>query len=139
MTTLVPQIDAIDRTRDTHVAALNANDARAWTGCFTPDAVQMPPNDAANVGIDSIRAWTTGMLAAFRARFALEVEELELTGDAWAFERGAYTITLTPTAGGDPVRDRGKYITIYQRQADGSWLVARDIWNSDHHLPGSSQ
>jgi uncharacterized protein (TIGR02246 family) len=139
MTTLVPQINGIDRTRDTHVAALNANDAVAWTGCFTSDAVQMPPNDAANVGIDNIRAWTTGMLTAFRVEFALEVHELELTGDAWAFERGGYTITLMPAAGGDPVRDRGKYITIYERQVDGSWLVARDIWNSDHQLHGGGQ
>jgi uncharacterized protein (TIGR02246 family) len=139
MTTVVPQINAIDRTREMHVAALNANDALAWAGCFAPDAVQMPPNDAANVGIDSIRAWTTGMLTAFRVEFALDVEELEVTDGAWAFERGGYTITLTPAGGGDAVRDRGKYITIYARQVDGSWLIARDIWNSDHQFPGSGQ
>jgi uncharacterized protein (TIGR02246 family) len=104
--------------------------------CFTPDGVQMPPNDAANIGIPNIRAWSTGMLTAFRAEFSLDVDEVELAGDDRAFERGGYTITLTPTAGGSPIGDSGKYITIYQRQVDGSWLIARDIWNSNHPLPG---
>lgn len=136
MTAVNGQLAAIDRTRDTHVAALNANDAEAWAGCFTPDGVQMPPNNAANVGIERIRAWSTGMLTAFRVEFSLDVDELELMGETWALERGGYTITLTPASGGASISDNGKYITIYQRQANGSWLMARDIWNSDQQLPG---
>jgi ketosteroid isomerase-like protein len=34
--------------------------------------------------------------------------------------------------------EAGKYITIYQRQADGSWKMARDIWNSDAAIPPSA-
>ena len=138
MTAVAGQLAAIDRTRDRHIAALNANDAEGWVRCFTADGVQMPPNDAANVGIENIRAWSTGMLSAFRAEFSLDVEEVELMGDTWAYERGGYTIALTPTAGGGPLRDVGKYITIYERQADGAWLMSRDIWNSDQQ-PGQGQ
>lgn len=120
------------RTRDAHVAALNANDADGWVACFAPDAVQMPPNDPANVGTASIHAWSAGMLSAFNAEFALDVDETELTGENWAFERGGYTITLTPKTGGEPIGDTGKYITIYSRTDDGRWLMARDIWNSNN-------
>jgi len=35
------------------------------------------------------------------------------------------------------MKDNGKYITIYQHQSDGSWKIARDIWNSDQPLPGT--
>ena len=136
MNVVANELEAIDRIRDAHVSALNANDADAWVSCFTPDGVQMPPNDAANIGIDNIRAWSTGMLTAFGAEFSLDVDEVELAGDDRAFERGGYTIALTPTAGGPPIGDSGKYITIYQRQVDGSWLMARDIWNSNQPLPG---
>lgn len=135
MTTVAGHLAAIDRTRDRHIAALNANDAEGWARCFAADAVQMPPNDAANVGIADIRAWSTGMLAACRAEFSLDVDEVELIGDSWAFERGRYTIALTPIASGAPMRDRGKYVTIYGCQHDGAWLIARDIWNSDQQLP----
>jgi uncharacterized protein (TIGR02246 family) len=139
MSALASQLQAIDRTRDNHVAALNANDAEAWVRCFAAQGVQMPPNDAANIGIDSIRAWSTGMLSGFRVEFSLDVEELELTGDTWAFERGGYAIALTPAVGGAPICDSGKYITIYEGQADGSWLIARDIWNSNQRLPAHDQ
>ena len=35
-------LEAIDRVRETHVAALNASDAEAWAAQFTDDGVQMP-------------------------------------------------------------------------------------------------
>ena len=106
--------------------------------CFTADAVQMPPNAPANVGAENIRGWSAGMLAAFSAEFALSPEEVQPAGAEWAFERGTYTITLTPKTGGDPIRDVGKYITLYQRQADGTWRMARDIWNSNNPPPPGS-
>jgi uncharacterized protein (TIGR02246 family) len=130
------ELESLDRLREAHVAALNAGDADAWGACFTPDAVQMPPNYPANVGADAIRGWSGGMLAAFRAEFSLSPEEVQPAGTDWAFERGTYAITLTPRAGGDAIRDAGKYITLYQQQADGAWLMARDIWNSNNPLPG---
>jgi ketosteroid isomerase-like protein len=76
------------------------------------------------------------MLAVFSAQFSLSPEEVQLAGTDWAFERGDYAITLTPKAGGDPIEDAGKYITLYQRQAGGRWLMARDIWNSNNPPPG---
>jgi ketosteroid isomerase-like protein len=36
-------LEAIDRVRDAHVAALNAGDAEVWVAQFTDDGVQMPP------------------------------------------------------------------------------------------------
>lgn len=130
------ELEALDRLRDGHVAALNAGDADAWVACFTPAGVQMPPNYPANVGRDAIRGWSGGMLAAFRAEFTLAPEDVQPAGTDWAFESGTYAITLTPKAGGDAMRDAGKYITLYQRQVDGAWLMARDIWNSDNPPPG---
>jgi hypothetical protein len=41
-----------------------------------------------------------------------------------------------PATGGAPVHDAGKYITIYQRHADDTWVMARDIWNSNNPLGG---
>jgi uncharacterized protein (TIGR02246 family) len=131
------ELEGIERTRETHIAALNAGEADAWVACFAADAVQMPPNSPPNVGADSIRAWSGGLLAAFRPEFSLLPDEVQLADADWAFERGTYTITLTPKAGGEPIRDVGKYITIYQRRADEAWVMARDIWNSNNPPPGS--
>lgn len=129
------EIQGLERLRGVHIAALNDGDADAWAACFAADAVQMPPNQPANVGIDGIREWSRGFLSAFSAEFSLAPAEVELAGSDCVIERGAYEIALTPKGGGgDPLRDRGKYLTVYRREGE-RWLMARDIWNSDVPLP----
>jgi uncharacterized protein (TIGR02246 family) len=127
-------LSAIDKVRDAHVAALNAGDAGAWSAQFADDGVQMPPQGPANVGKPMIASWCHAMLNQFRVQFALSVHEVHVAGP-WAFERGDYTISLTPESGGSPMQDSGKYITIYERQPTGTWRMARDIWNSSHPAP----
>jgi uncharacterized protein (TIGR02246 family) len=136
MTTQTAALEELDRTRDAHVAALNAGDAEAWAECFDADAVQMPPNQPPNVGVVRIREWSRGFLTAFGAEFSLAPQEVELGAPDWAFERGAYEIVLTPRAGGGPLQDAGKYLTIYRRHAGGGWVMAHDIWNSDNPPSG---
>lgn len=127
-------LKAIDVVRNAHVAALNAGDAQAWTTQFTDDAVQMPPNAPANVGVSNIASWSQAFLDLFRVHFALTVDEVRVLGE-WAFERGGYTISLTSKAGGPPMQDVGKYVTIYQRKPGETWRMARDIWNSNSPPP----
>jgi ketosteroid isomerase-like protein len=35
------------------------------------------------------------------------------------------------------MQDAGKYVTVYRREGDGSWVMAQDIWNSDAPPPSS--
>jgi uncharacterized protein (TIGR02246 family) len=126
---------AAGSVRDEHVAALNAGDAAAWAAQFTDDGVQMPPDAPANFGRATIASWSRSFLELFRVEFALGVEEVRVFGE-WAFERGTYIIGLTPKAGGPPMQDAGKYITIYQRNPGAGWRMARDIWNSSTPSPG---
>lgn len=128
-------LEAIDRVRETHIAALNAGDVEAWVAQFTDDGVQMPPNAPANVGRTMIGSWSRAFLDQFRLRFSLAVDEVRVLGE-WAFERGDYTISLNPKAGGPTMQDIGKYITIYQRKPGDRWRIARDIWNSSNPPPG---
>jgi len=39
-------------------------------------------------------------------------------------------VTVTPK-GGKLTHDKGKYLTVWKKQADGSWKIYRDINNSD--------
>jgi uncharacterized protein (TIGR02246 family) len=128
-------LKAIDNVRDAHVGAVNAGDARTWAAQFTDDGVQMPPNMPVNVGRSLIESWSKAFMDLFGLEFALSVEEVRVLGK-WAFERGIYTISLSPKSGGPPMQDDGKYITIYQRKSGESWRMARDIWNSNNSPPG---
>ena len=126
---------AIDQVRERFAAAFNAGDAGAVAGLYTDDAMRMPPNEPAVVGREAILSRFEAEFAEFAGQLANPAEEIHVAGD-WAFLRGTYTMTLTPSAGGEPTQDTGKYLVVVQRQPDGTWLTKREIWNSDNPLPG---
>ncbi len=64
-----------------------------------------------------------------------ETDEIEVAGDL-TYERYTGRWTVTPKDGSDAVEQAFKGIHILRRQTDGSWKIARDIWNSDEPLPG---
>jgi ketosteroid isomerase-like protein len=130
---------AIDRVRERHTASMNAADAGAFVACCADDAGQMPPHFASNSGKAAIRGWIQGVLSPFECQFGLSVDEVRIAAD-WAFECGRYTVSSTPRAGGEPMNDARKYITIYQRQPDDrASRIARDIWNGDLPVPGTRE
>ena len=38
---------------------------------------------------------------------------------------------MDPGAKEQPVKDKGKYLTVWKHQPDGTWKIVRDINNSD--------
>ena len=126
---------ALNSANDAFVSAFNAGDAAAIAALFTDDGVQMPPNDPAASGKEAIQASYQSSFDQFTFEFAVSQVEAEGAGE-WAFARGTYTIKLTPKADGKAIEDSGKYMNVWARQADGSWKIARHIWNSDQPLPG---
>ena len=96
----------------------------------------MPPNEEELMGKQAITDNMVAMFEGMGAELTISSEEVEVAGD-WAFDRGAYTMKLTPKGDGEPMEDNGKYIVILEKQADGSWRIAREVWNSNNPLPGS--
>jgi ketosteroid isomerase-like protein len=48
-----------------------------------------------------------------------------------AFQRGTFTSSATPKAGGPTRTSAGKILRIYRREADGSWTMYIDSFSSD--------
>lgn len=69
-------------------------------------------------------------MSQFHTRLNMKSEEV-LGGGIWAIERMSYTMELVPRASGPALSDSGNCLWTWQRQSDGSWKVARAIWNSD--------
>lgn len=95
---------------------------------YTHDAVAMPPHHPAVHG----RAALEAFLGSFPrvSRFTFGIEEIDGRADL-AYVRGTYAMTIHPDGAPTAVDDAGKYVEIRKRQADGSWLIAIDIFNSD--------
>jgi len=110
--------------------SLNAGDLERWLDLWTEDGIQMPPDERAISGLDSIRARNEAMLDRFTFDIGITNQEVETAGD-WAYARGTYKARLMPKGGGRAITMDGKYMTILARQPDGSWKIHRDIFNSN--------
>lgn len=124
-------VEAINKLREQEMAAFSAADVNTLLILFTNDAIVMPPNEPALYGKDAIRAWLENVYKQFTVQGKYTSSDVVLAGD-WAFERFTSTLTTTPVAGGEPVQEVIKGLHIYRRQADGSWKIAQDIWNTDN-------
>jgi len=54
-----------------------------------------------------------------------ELQEVEVVGEV-AYTLCRDSLTVTPRAGGNATELAGHRITIYRKQPDGRWLLARD-------------
>jgi uncharacterized protein (TIGR02246 family) len=116
--------------REKYGAAENAGDAAAIAALWTADGVLLPANLPAVQGNQAILAHYQGQFAQAKSELSITGEETVISGD-WGFDRGKFAQKLTMASGGGVVEDQGKYIVLLTRQADGSWKVARLIYNSD--------
>jgi len=120
---------ALRAALDAYLDAANSGDAARWAALYTPDAVMMPPNSPAVEGRVAIESWLA-MLPVKITDAAGTVLEVDGTGDV-AYVRGTYSMNLDIPGLPESVPQEGKLLQIYARQPAGSWLLARDIWNSN--------
>ena len=121
----------IDSTNASFADALKRGDTTAALGShYAQDAVVMMPNEQAWRGRDGVRKGLVGFLSQISVKEAkLGTEDVIIDGDL-AVETGTYEWTVVPM-GGKEIKDKGKYMTVWKRQSDGSWKIVRDINNSD--------
>ncbi len=106
-----------------------ARDIEAKLKLFTTDAVLMPPAESIVIGQQAIRAWHEIWWEGTKYQCSGTVDEVQVFGD-WGMARGTFSGVVTP-ASGAPRRGSGKFLNTARRQADGSWKIARVMWNSE--------
>ncbi|MDJ0751883.1 MAG: hypothetical protein QNJ45_00080 [Ardenticatenaceae bacterium] len=65
-----------------------------------------------------------------RCTIAIYPDGVEVLGNQ-AYSHGTYGYTLTPKEGGDTMRIDGKFLTVFEKQPDGSWKMLVDCFNYD--------
>jgi uncharacterized protein (TIGR02246 family) len=121
---------SIDSALVTFMAAAKRSDPAGMASVFAEDGMVLPPGMKASSGRPQIEK---GYAAMFRVmglpEITIKTTDLIVSGE-YAIETGTYDQTMKPT-NGTPVRDIGKYVSVWKRQPDGSWKMVRDIFNSD--------
>jgi uncharacterized protein (TIGR02246 family) len=121
---------AIEAANTKFIEAWKKGDTATMVAGYDANGIILSPNDAAWRGRDGISKGFAGMLGAMTLNDAkLNTDDVMVGGDL-AVETGSYSMTLTPKKG-KAMTDKGKYVTVWKHQADGSWKLLRDIWNTD--------
>jgi len=115
--------------------AAGSKDLDKTVSYYSDDATVLPPNASAATTKEAIRKIWQDMLASpgFVISWTATKVEVAKSGDL-GFVSGTYKLTMND-ASGKPVNDRGKYVEVWEKKADGKWKCGIDTWNSD--LPAS--
>lgn len=112
------------------VQALQSDHFDDYLDLFTDDAVWMLPSRFQDIGIDEARTFY-GFTEKFQFEQQLTIDEIMVAGD-WAFARISLDGHLRAKSDlqAAPLRSISRHMWILQRQQDGCWMIARDIWNN---------
>ena len=108
--------------------AVRQGDAAALAALYTDDAIILPPNSDMIQGRQGIEEFW-GMVIQMGVTDAILTTVDVMGSDDLVYEIGQYTLTIQPE-GQEPVEDMGKYVVVWKLQADGSWKLHVDIWNT---------
>ena len=118
---------AIRELHSTWIDAVNAGDLDRLLSLMADDCLFLNPGRAA-LGRDEFSAIFLAAHKQARIRCISELEEVVVVGEV-AYTRSRDSLSVTPLAGpeaGEAKHLAGDRITIYRKQPDGRWLLARD-------------
>jgi uncharacterized protein (TIGR02246 family) len=115
---------AIREVHSAWIDGVNAGDLACLLTLMADDVVFLSPGQAP-FGRDGFSANFSAAHQQVRIRCISELEEVVVVGEV-AHTRSRDTLSVTPRAGGEATRLAGHRITIYRKQPDGRWLLARD-------------
>ena len=113
--------------RDAHatwIAAVNAPDLACLLALMAEDVVFLGPGHEP-LGREGFPAPFLAAHEQLLIRCISELEEVQVVGDV-ACTVCRDSLSVTPRAGGPTTRLAGHRLTVYRRQPDGRWLLARD-------------
>lgn len=116
-------------------AAIVTRDAQRVASFYAEDAVLMPVAEELIQGRAAIRAEWMHVFGIPGFANVARLVAAETSADAeLGYTRGTYE---SPMLGpdGKQLLERGKWVSVWKRQADGQWRIVVDIFNTDSTPP----
>jgi uncharacterized protein (TIGR02246 family) len=120
--------EAVIEIMDRLLAALRAGDLDAFFTLNEDDALWMSPNSNVDLTKETVQKSVRRIFVAYDFRESeLRIDEVIING-GWAIVRSRYSgIRLKDVS---HLLFGSRHMQILRRQEDGSWRIARNIWNS---------
>jgi uncharacterized protein (TIGR02246 family) len=123
---------AIKDNEATWVKDWQAKDPDKIVAHYSPDAALLVNGMPAMKGSDAIKSGIGTMLKDPHLSLTFTPTVVVIAqGDDIAYTQGVYTMTYTEPKTGMTLIEKGKYVTVYKKQEDGSWKAVEDIDNAD--------
>lgn len=118
--------------------AAGSKDVDKTLSYYSDDAVLMLPNLPRLTGKESIRTLWKEMFASqtFSGGWKTTKVEVARSGDL-AYVTGDYEFNESDS--GRPMTDKGQYLQVWKKQADGSWKCTADMFSSEVPLTASGE
>lgn len=133
--TSAADLQAVKDVETAWVKDAATKDPDRWASYFTEDGSGLYPGTATLNGKAAIRAAMAPLMADpnFSTTF-ISTRAVASKGGDMVYSQGTYVMTMTDPKTKQTVTDKGKYLTVYMKQPDGSWKAVADTFNSDSHM-----
>jgi len=119
---------AIERANAQFGEAVQRGDSAGIVANYADDAMMMMAGAPAWRGRAEIAANAPRAFKSMAVK--LTTTSVDIGGD-YAIETGTYELTSTPPGEKSVAADKGKYVTVWKKQGDGSWKIYGDIGTPD--------
>ena len=119
-----PDEQAIRALHTTWIAAVNTGDLPLLLTLMTDDVVFLSPGQPP-FGRDRFRTHFPTAHEQSRILCTSDLVEVVVVGEV-AYTVCRDSLSVTPRAGGEAMALAGHRLTVYRKQPDGRWLLARD-------------
>ena len=119
-----PDEREVRKLHSTWIDAVNAGDLARLLPLMVDDAVFLTPGQAP-FGREGFSANFSAAHQQFRIHCISELEEVVVVGEV-AYTRSQDSLSVIPRDSEEATELAGHRITIYRKQPDGCWLLARD-------------
>jgi ketosteroid isomerase-like protein len=101
---------------------------------YAPDAISMPSYSKMLEGIEAIKQSDMEMSKSGTKFVSFEFNTVKvIPGGNLYTEIGTYKVTMTMPGMDMPMNDVGKYLTVWEKQKDGSLKIKVETWNTDNN------
>ena len=114
----------MNRMNGAWIDAVNAGDLVCLLSLMANDVVFLNPGQAP-FGRDGFSPGFSAAHQQARINCISELEDVVIVGEV-AYTLSRDSLSVTPRAGGEAMQLAGHRITVYRKQPDGRWLLARD-------------
>ena len=119
-----PDERTIREVHSTWIDAVNAGDLDRLLTLMADDVVFLNPGRAP-FGRDGFSPGFSAAHQQARINCISELEDVVVVGEV-AYTLSRDSLSVVPHAGGETMRLAGDRLTVYRKQPDGRWLLARD-------------